>query len=302
MSITRPRGEQIVFSSSKTGDHVLDNYLEACERNNVSLYDMLDQAWDNTGQFRTDIYEFRESPTAAGRLQIRINPNIDPLSDWADATTTDLQQYIDTTSTQAATATTQAGIATTKAAEAAASASAAATDATTADDAATLVTSKMPTINNAISLTQSINFPSPSINDLGKYLRVNNDGTGLEFKAGPKGGGDYVLADSTLASYVVKTLEFSPNNLAPSGTWQVATDAVLYVTDLTSIDEDSNYLEETQTISNNFFFYKTLTVMADATITVSGTIQGVSLPAGVAAAGSVDRVRSRAELYFFGAI
>lgn len=305
MSITRPRGEQIVFSSSKTGDHSLDSYLEACEQGTVTLYDMITQVFTSSGQFRTDIYEFRESPTHAGRLQIRINPVFDPLSEWVDATTSDFQSYLTTTANDASTSTAQATIATTKAAEAAASATSAAADEALATTAAATVTDNLPTMNQAISNAQSINFPTPTAADVGTFISVAAGGTSLEFKKAEGGSKLYVLPPTNVDTYMVKEFEVVPNNFTPAITWQIIEDATLYVTDLTSIDTDGNYIEASKTISNNFLFYDDLTLMADATLTLSGTIQGIAGVTGLAgsvASGVVAGVMTQAQLITSGAM
>ena len=41
MAETRPIGEQLRFISQFTGNHVLDDYLEAAEKGNRTLSDML---------------------------------------------------------------------------------------------------------------------------------------------------------------------------------------------------------------------------------------------------------------------
>lgn len=44
--VTRPTGDQLRFESSKTGNHVLDDYLEAAEKGNRTLGDMLNDLFD----------------------------------------------------------------------------------------------------------------------------------------------------------------------------------------------------------------------------------------------------------------
>jgi len=72
MSETQPTGEQIRFRSSKSGEHVLDTYLEAAEIGNRQLYDMLDDLFDgsNSGLLKTDIWTFRYEETSK-KLQVR---------------------------------------------------------------------------------------------------------------------------------------------------------------------------------------------------------------------------------------
>ena len=304
MSITRPRGEQIVFSSSKTGEHSLDTYLEGCEKGTKTIGDLLDQIFSDDGQFSSDIYQFRENPSFAGRLQVRINPTIDPLSDWSDATQTDLQTHITSTTASASLATDKAAIATTKAAEAAASAASAATSEGLATSASNSVTTNLPAINQAIANAASINFPTPTALDFGQFISVAEGGGALVFKKAEGGSKPYAISPTSTATYIVKKLEFVTNNFTPSDQWQVGSNAVLWVSDLATIVSDGNYIESTKTISSTHLFYDDLQIMDGVTLTLSGTAQGVSLPAGSSAAGSstVDTIRSRAELYFFGAI
>ena len=305
MSITRPRGEQIVFSSVKTGDHSLDTYLEGCERGTKTIGDMLDQIFSANGQFSSDIYQFRENPSFAGRLQVRINPTIDPLSDWSDATQTDLQTHITSTTASASLATDKAAIATTKAAEAAASAASAATSEGLATSASNSVTTNLPAINQAIANAASINFPTPTALDFGQFISVAEGGGALVFKKAEGGSKPYAISPTSTATYIVKKLEFVTNNFTPSDQWQVGSNAVLWVSDLATIVSDGNYIESTKTISSTHLFYDDLQIMDGVTLTLSGTAQGVSLPAGssaLAGSSTVDTIRSRAELYFFGAI
>lgn len=307
MSITRPRGEQIVFSSSKTGDHSLDAYLEACEKGSVPLYDMISQAFTTSGEFRTDIYEFRESPDFAGRIQIRVSLTINPLATWTDITETNLQSYLDTTAADAATATAKAAIATTKAAEAAASAASAAADETLATAAAATVTTNLPIMNNAIAQAASINFPTPTAADIGNFISVAAGGTSLEFKKAEGGSKPYFLPATNLDTYMVKKYEVVHNNFTPTNSWQIIEDATLHIIDLTSIDEDGNYVEASKTVANNFLFYDDLTLMADATLTISasGTVQGIAGVTGLAgsvAASVVAGVMTQAQLITSGAI
>jgi hypothetical protein len=50
--ITRPEGDQLNFVSSKTGSHVLDQYLEDAERGTKSLGDLIDLLFDAAGNLR----------------------------------------------------------------------------------------------------------------------------------------------------------------------------------------------------------------------------------------------------------
>jgi hypothetical protein len=81
VSKTRPTGEQLRFRSSKTGDHILDDYLEAVELGNRTLADILaDTHATDTGLFRADIFQFRFD--ASDLLQFRIGDFPDANTGW----------------------------------------------------------------------------------------------------------------------------------------------------------------------------------------------------------------------------
>jgi hypothetical protein len=83
MSRTRPTGEQIRFLSQYTGDHILDDYMEAAEKGGRTLPDMLADIFDaSTGVFRGDIFQFRVSN---GNLEVRVGDYPDAESGWASA-------------------------------------------------------------------------------------------------------------------------------------------------------------------------------------------------------------------------
>jgi hypothetical protein len=124
MTETKPRSEQIRFISDKTGEHLLDEYIEACERNGIPLSTMIDELFDENGHFRTTIFNFRIKDLGADdyTLQFRAGSYVDPEEGWIDISEDVFTQivlatkgYRDTAQTHANTATTQAGIATTQA-------------------------------------------------------------------------------------------------------------------------------------------------------------------------------------------
>lgn len=80
---TRPRLEQIRFTSSKTGTHNIDTYLESAEIGNRTLASLLADLFDetNNGDFRTDIFNFRSSN---GVLQFRVGEFLDAETGWQD--------------------------------------------------------------------------------------------------------------------------------------------------------------------------------------------------------------------------
>lgn len=82
MAINRPTGEQIRFVSTKTGDHILDTYMEMVERGNRTLYELLDDIYDPyTGEIHDDFIQLRID-SSTQRLQIRIGQYLDPNLGW----------------------------------------------------------------------------------------------------------------------------------------------------------------------------------------------------------------------------
>ena len=99
MSITRPIGEQLTFKSAKTGDHILDTYLEAVERGTRTLSEIIDEIIDSSGNLRTDIFEFREAPLAAdgtrsGILQARVGTFIDDSEGWTNVSSANFATFV----------------------------------------------------------------------------------------------------------------------------------------------------------------------------------------------------------------
>lgn len=78
---TRPRLEQIRFTSSKTGTHNIDTYLESAEIGSRTLASLLSDLFDasTNGTFRNDIFSFR---TDGGILQFRVGTFLDPDAGW----------------------------------------------------------------------------------------------------------------------------------------------------------------------------------------------------------------------------
>jgi hypothetical protein len=81
---TRPRLEQIRFTSSKTGTHNIDTYLEAAEIGNRTLASMMADLFDaeNNGDFNADLFNFR---TENGVLQFRVGVFTDATTGWQNA-------------------------------------------------------------------------------------------------------------------------------------------------------------------------------------------------------------------------
>ena len=90
MNITRPRTTQVKFNSRRTGLHVLDDYLEACEFGDRALSDILSQLFSNaTGDLNSDAIQFRVD-TATLFLQNRFGLFEDPEEGWVN---TDLRMF-----------------------------------------------------------------------------------------------------------------------------------------------------------------------------------------------------------------
>jgi len=80
---TRPRLEQLRFTSSRTGSHNVDTYLENAEIGNRTLSSLMSDLFDaaNNGAFRSDIFGFR---TSNGILQFRVGTFLNPNDGWVD--------------------------------------------------------------------------------------------------------------------------------------------------------------------------------------------------------------------------
>jgi|GEM_PF-1999743 len=82
MAQTRPTGEQLRFLSAKTGEHILDAYMENVEQGSRTLGDMIQDLWDSsTGALRADLWSLRLDPTD-NTLQQRIGDYLDPEDGW----------------------------------------------------------------------------------------------------------------------------------------------------------------------------------------------------------------------------
>ena len=116
MSITRPTGEQLTFKSAKTGDHVLDTYLESVERGTKTLSDLMDEIVDSSGNLKTSIFQFRETPAVngvrSGILQARVGTFLDANAGWANISSANFATFVTDCQTALSSATTQANLAT----------------------------------------------------------------------------------------------------------------------------------------------------------------------------------------------
>ena len=81
MAFTRPKGEQLELRSSRTGVHVLDTYLEACEKGDITLPALLDKIFDDNGSLNPTSLGFRVDE-ATGILQTRFGNYTDQTSGW----------------------------------------------------------------------------------------------------------------------------------------------------------------------------------------------------------------------------
>lgn len=83
MSFTRPKGEQLEFRSARTGFHVLDTYLEASEKGNRTLPDLLSDLFGDDGNVNKDLFQFRIDPETFA-FQVRRGVFLDPDDNWVD--------------------------------------------------------------------------------------------------------------------------------------------------------------------------------------------------------------------------
>lgn len=83
VELTRPLAEDLRFRSSATGEHILDAYLEACEKGGRTLPELLDIIFDATGEVDSHLAEFRVSPTTR-IIQWRLGLYTDPDAGWID--------------------------------------------------------------------------------------------------------------------------------------------------------------------------------------------------------------------------
>lgn len=84
MTETRPTADQIRFLSSLTGEHDLDAYLQSAERGTKTIGDQLEQIFDNQGDFKSDLFEFRINNT--NNFQFRVGTFVDPEDGWTTIT------------------------------------------------------------------------------------------------------------------------------------------------------------------------------------------------------------------------
>ncbi len=86
MAQTLPTGEQIRFRSAKSGEHILDTYMESVEKGTRPLYDLIGDLFDDSGVFRVANFEFRFD-ASTDKLQVRVGNFSNSTSGWSDLTT-----------------------------------------------------------------------------------------------------------------------------------------------------------------------------------------------------------------------
>tara|TARA_B100001094_G_scaffold39739_1_gene34337 strand:+ start:8560 stop:10056 length:1497 start_codon:yes stop_codon:yes gene_type:complete len=94
MALTRPTGDQLRFNSSVNGEIVLDAYLEAAELGGRTLGDLLADIFDSSGEYRSDLFQFREDPSNIGQFQSRVGTFTDPNAGWTTITFTNFATYV----------------------------------------------------------------------------------------------------------------------------------------------------------------------------------------------------------------
>ena len=123
--------------------------------------------------------------------------------------------------------------------------------------------------------------------------------------SGGGGGGDvadYATKTSFTAPVFFKKVDLIPNNTTVAGTWELFGDAQLWVSPLTTITSNGEYLAGTESKTNHVW-YKTLYIGDDADVTVSDTMAGfgdTSAAAAAADAATADVSRSYGELAYLG--
>lgn len=94
MAITRPTGDQLRFNSSINGEIILDTYLEDAEMGGRTLGDLMADIFDNNGDYRSDLFQFREDPANPGMFQVRVGSFTNANTGWVTITFTDFAQYV----------------------------------------------------------------------------------------------------------------------------------------------------------------------------------------------------------------
>lgn len=143
--------------------------------------------------------------------------------------------------------------------------------------------------------------------ELNYLVGVTSDLQAQITAAAASGGGgdvaDYATKTSFTAPVIFKKVDLIPNNTTVVGTWELFGDAELWVSPLTTITSNGEYLAATESKSNHVW-YKTLYIGDDAAVTVSDTMAGFGDTSAAAeaaeSAGAADVFRSYGELAYLG--
>lgn len=86
MARTRVPSEQLDFRSATTGVHLLDTYLEACEKGGVTLPTLLDNLFTASGGLNPNAVDFRVQRNSSGEpvFQARFGHYTDVTAGWFD--------------------------------------------------------------------------------------------------------------------------------------------------------------------------------------------------------------------------
>tara|TARA_B100000212_G_scaffold335405_1_gene307326 strand:- start:249 stop:764 length:516 start_codon:yes stop_codon:yes gene_type:complete len=85
MAFTRPTTDQVNFRSATTGTHLLDTYLEGCEKGGFTLPVLMDNLFSSTGGLNPNAITFRVKPNDVNNtFQARFGLYTDPNLGWFD--------------------------------------------------------------------------------------------------------------------------------------------------------------------------------------------------------------------------
>tara|TARA_B100000780_G_scaffold128324_1_gene89980 strand:+ start:4289 stop:4807 length:519 start_codon:yes stop_codon:yes gene_type:complete len=86
MARTSVPSDQLTFRSASTGIHVLDTYLEACEKGGFTLPILLDNLFTSSGGLNPSAVDFRVQLNSSGEpvFQARFGHYTDPDIGWFD--------------------------------------------------------------------------------------------------------------------------------------------------------------------------------------------------------------------------